>query len=119
VIIDFQGFGLKNVDLSSKGREFTNAVSGLTPKRVRAIYLLNVGLVLRLVVKIAKLVLPRKMTKRMHVIHDYSELKELIDVKYLHTMYGGSMAVDNVPEFYYKQLKDTEPLWSTANKLTP
>jgi hypothetical protein len=118
VIIDFQGFGLRNVDLSSKGREFTNAVSGLTPKRVRKIYLVNVSAMLRLVLKIAKLVLPRKMTKRMHVVYDYSELKETIEDKYLHTMYGGSMSIDNVPEFYYKQLKDTEHLWKSGN-VTP
>jgi len=104
VIIDLEGFGLRNIDLSSKGREFTNAVSGLTPKRVRGIYLVNCNVVLRTALKAAKLILPRKMTKRINVVHDTAQLKEIIDESYLHKKYGGTMNIEEVAEYYYQQI---------------
>jgi hypothetical protein len=68
-VIDLAGFNLlKNADLSSDGRKWTSAVSGALPNRVRSIWILHAGWMFRAIMGAAKLLFPKKMTKRFKVI---------------------------------------------------
>jgi hypothetical protein len=66
IVIDFTGFGWKNLDVSSKGKEVTNALSGLFPKRVRSMYIINSGMLLKAALSLAKFILPKKLMARLH-----------------------------------------------------
>lgn len=66
-VVDFKGFGLSNIDLSPKGIEYSKALSGLYPKRIRKVYLLNGGWLLKLISEGAKLVLSKKLCDRVEM----------------------------------------------------
>jgi hypothetical protein len=57
---------LLDVDLSSKGIEFSKALSGVFPRRIRKVYLLNGGWLLKLITQAATLLLSKKL---MYVTH--------------------------------------------------
>lgn len=67
LVVDFKGFGLSNIDLSPKGIEYSKALSGLFPKRIRKVYLLNGGWLLKIISEGAKLVLSKKLCDRMEI----------------------------------------------------
>jgi len=67
LVVDFKGFGLSNIDLSPKGIEYSKALSGLFPKRIRKVFLLNGGWLLKLISEGAKLVLSKKLCERVEV----------------------------------------------------
>lgn len=88
MIIDFKNFGLSNVDLSAKGIEFSKALSGVFPRRLRKVYLLNGGWLLKLITQAATLLLSKKLIDRME-IGDASGLKNYINDEWLLAPYGG------------------------------
>jgi hypothetical protein len=92
MVIDFKGFGLSNVDLSPKGIEFSKALSGVFPRRIRKVYLLNGGWLLKLISQAATLLLSKKLIDRME-IGDAEGLKNYINDEWLLTNYSGKWAM--------------------------
>jgi len=89
LVVDFKSFGLSNIDLSPKGIEYSKALSGLFPKRIRKVYLVNGGWLLKIISEGAKLVLSKKLCDRVEVISQ-SDLKQAINEEWLLTdRYGG------------------------------
>lgn len=98
---------LLDVDLSSKGIEFSKALSGVFPRRIRKVYLLNGGWLLKLITQAATLLLSKKLmydspshllsislsfTSNTHCrdrmeIGDVSGLKNYIDDEWLLSWY--------------------------------
>lgn len=109
MIIDFKGFSLSNVDFSAKGVEFSKALSGVFPKRIRKVYLFNGGWLLNLIFGAAKMVLSRKLTERVES-GTPEGLKNLIDAKWLLTEYGGDL--DASPKDWIESIKDEEKRWA-------
>lgn len=94
MIIDFKGFGLSNVDLSSKGIEFSKALSGVFPRRIRKVYLMNGGWLLKIITQAASLLLSKKLIERVE-IGDAEGLKNYIEDEWLLSNYGGSWDVSS------------------------
>lgn len=90
IIVDMDGFGWKNMDMSSEGKEFFSALNGLFPRRVRSLCALNGGALLKVAMKAAKLVMSKKMLKRVDVV-DLKQVRELIPPQHLLEEYGGSL----------------------------
>lgn len=88
MVIDFKGFGLSNVDLSPKGIEFSKALSGVFPRRIRKVYLLNGGWLLKLISQAASLLLSKKLIDRVE-IGDVEGLKNYINDEWLLANYQG------------------------------
>jgi len=91
LVVDFKSFGLSNIDLSPKGIEYSKALSGLFPKRIRKVYLVNGGWLLKIISEGAKLVLSKKLCDRVEVISQ-GQLKDNINEEWLLTDYGGKLA---------------------------
>jgi hypothetical protein len=89
-IVDMQEFGWRNLDFSSRGRENSRNMTGLFPKRMRALYVVNHGVLFMAALKAAKLILPKKIHKRIHAL-SLDELRELIPEQNLHPKYGGKL----------------------------
>jgi len=88
LVVDFKSFGLSNIDLSPKGIEYSKALSGLFPKRIRKVYLINGGWLLKLISEGAKLVLSKKLCDRVEVTSPEG-LKNCIPEEWLLAEYGG------------------------------
>jgi len=88
LLVDLKGFGWRNLDMSSKGRESNRAMQGLFPFRIRAIYAFNGGSFLSALVQACKFVLPKKLMSRVHLI-DIAELKSIVEPQYLLKEHGG------------------------------
>lgn len=88
LVVDFKSFGLSNIDLSPKGIEYSKALSGLYPKRIRKVYLLNGGWLLKIISEGAKLVLSKKLCDRVEVTTPEG-LKNAIPEEWLLTEYNG------------------------------
>jgi len=88
LVVDFKGFGLSNVDLSSRGIEYSKALSGMFPKRIRKAYLINGGWLLKVISEAARLLLSKKLVGRMEV-GNVEGLKNYIDDEHLPVDYGG------------------------------
>jgi len=93
-IVDMDGFGWKNMDFSSRGRENSRNMTGLFPKRMRALYVVNPGVLFMAALKAAKLILPKKIHKRIHPL-TLQELRDLIPEQNLHPKYGGKLQLTN------------------------
>jgi len=89
-IIDMQNFGWRNLDFSSRGRENSRNMTGLFPKRMRALYVVNGSILFTAALKAAKLILPKKIHKRIRPI-SMEDLRELIPEQNLHPKYGGKL----------------------------
>jgi len=92
IFVDFEGFGFKNLDMSSEAKEFYNAMTGIFPRRIRQLYVVNGGAILRLALKAGKLILSKKIMKRITTL-DKKMIKELIPDRWLLSEYGGSLQV--------------------------
>ncbi len=101
-IIDMRSFGWNNVDFSSEARDYANAVSGLFPKRLRAIYLVNTNRMITFLLKGAKVVLPKKILERIHLT-DRDNLSLLVDPQFLPKRLGGNLDW-KLPDDYFKQI---------------
>jgi len=88
IVVDFKGFGWKNIDMSSKGRAVNRDVQGTFPFRFRSFYCVNGGSVVGALVQAAKLVVPKKIMSRVNWI-DQTLLKESIPSKSLLKRYDG------------------------------
>jgi len=89
ILVDFEGFGFKNLDLSTEAKEFYHAMTGIFPRRIRSIYVVNGGPILKFALKAGKLVLSKKIMKRISSL-DKKGVKDLIPDKFLLKEYGGS-----------------------------
>lgn len=109
MVIDFKGFGLSNVDLSPKGIEFSKALSGVFPRRIRKVYLLNGGWLLKLISQAATLLLSKKLVDRME-IGDVAGLKNYVSDEWLLTSYGGKwdFTVKDMVESFEKHEAETQ-----------
>jgi len=105
-VVDFKGFGLSNIDLSPKGIEYSKALSGLFPKRIRKVYLLNGGWLLKLISEGAKLVLSKKLCERVEMTTQEG-LKNYIPEQWLLTEYGGKCTFTSA-DWVESALKDEE-----------
>lgn len=88
LVVDFKGFSLFNVDFGPKTIEYSKALSGVFPKRIRKVYLTNGGWLLKLISEGAKLVLSKKLSDRVENITQ-DALKHLIPEEWLLSEYGG------------------------------
>jgi len=97
IIVDFEGFGWKNLDLSSEAKDFYSAMNGLFPRRIRNMYIINTGAIFRFALKAGKFILSAKIMKRIVTV-DKKSLKDLIPDKWLLKEYGGSctMTLDDM-----------------------
>lgn len=93
-VMDCKDFSItKNIDMSPQFRKWSDDVQGILPNRVRGIYIFNAGIFMKALVKLAKLVLPSKLSKRMHMIEE-KNLNDFITKKeHLPTLYGGDISV--------------------------
>ncbi len=69
--------------MSSSGREFKDALAGMFPRRIRSILVVNGGMIVRVAVQAAKLILPKKLTKRIGVISAHEQLKDIVSEEWL------------------------------------
>jgi len=92
IFVDFEGFGWKNLDMSSEAKEFYNAMTGIFPRRIRQLYVVNGGAILRLALKAGKLILSKKIMKRITTL-DKKMIKDLIPDRWLLSEYGGALLV--------------------------
>jgi hypothetical protein len=67
-------------------------VQGVLPNRVRSIYIFNAGILIKALTQLAKLVLPSKLSKRIHVIEE-KDLHSLIPERNLPSHYGGEQTI--------------------------
>jgi len=88
LVVDFKSFSLLNIDFGPKTIEYSKALSGVFPKRIRKVYLTNGGWLLKLISEGAKLVLSKKLCDRVETIHQ-DGLKQAIPEEWLLTEYGG------------------------------
>jgi len=111
LVVDFKDFSLFNVDFGPKTIEYSKALSGVFPKRIRKVYLMNGGWLLKLISEGAKLVLSKKLSDRVETVHQ-DALKQLIPDEWLLRDYGGSSDytvntwVDNVIKEQEKEDKE-------------
>jgi len=88
--INLAGAGWSNVDMSSKGREFTKALTGIFPKRIRKVLLFGGGAFLKAAYEVGKHVLSKKLIERVSFIK-MEELKDNIPAEWLPHEYGGEL----------------------------
>jgi len=117
IIVDMSGFGWKNVDMSSDAKEFYSAMTGMFPRRVRGMYVVNGGHLTRIVLKAGKLILSKKIMKRISVL-DKKGIKELIPPQWLLSELGGTCKLtfdDSVQEIVREEkLRRTSNSTSTT-----
>jgi hypothetical protein len=113
LVVDFKGFGLSNIDLSPKGVEYSKALSGLYPKRIRKVYLLNGGWLLKLIYEGAKLVLSKKLCERVEAT-TADGLKNAIPEEWLLAEYGGKDTFTTAD--WVEGIKKDEEKWSKDDK---
>jgi hypothetical protein len=80
---------MKNVDTSPAGKAWGNALTGNFPVRIRDIYMWNTGMLFSVVLRVARWVMPKKLTKRMHNISK-DDLPDLVPREFLLEEYGGA-----------------------------
>jgi len=90
IVVDFSGFGWKNFDMSADAKEFYSSMTGLFPRRVRGMFIINGGAIVRLALKAGKLILSKKIMKRITIL-DKKSIKDLVPSKWLLTEYGGTL----------------------------
>jgi len=88
LVVDFKGFSLFNVDFGPKTIEYSKALSGVFPKRIRQVFLTNGGWLLKLISEGAKLVLSKKLSERVENVTQEA-LKNIIPEDWLLSEYGG------------------------------
>jgi len=88
-VLEMEGFGLRNIDASHSGIELLKAMQGVFPRRVRQFHVLNGGWVLKIMMGLARRVLPSKLLERINVVANPLQLKEVIDQTWVPTRYGG------------------------------
>lgn len=113
LVVDFKGFGLSNVDLTPKGVEFSKALSGVFPKRIRKVYLVNGGWLLKVIFEGAKLILSKKLVERVEV-GTADGLRNLVPAEHLLTDYGGKFNLSI--RDWVEQLKKDEEVQEKAKK---
>jgi len=108
IVGDLGGFGWKNIDLSPESKEYMAAMSGVFPRRLRDLVAVNGGPLLRLIMKAGKVILPKKIMKRVHVI-DKKALKDLIPDQWLPVEYGGSLKLTT--ESMLAEMRQYDQCW--------
>lgn len=93
MVISLTGASWSNIDLSSKGREWSKAMTGIFPKRMRAVYLTGGGAFLKAAWEVGKHVLAKKLVERMRFVNS-EQLRDEIPENWLLTEYGGKLDVD-------------------------
>lgn len=67
MVQDMKGAGLANLDTSSKGRKWGEALQNNFPTRLSNIYIVNGGWIVKVLLGFAKLVFKKKMVKRIQL----------------------------------------------------
>jgi len=88
-VVEMSGFGWRNLDTSQDGKDLLKAMQGLFPRRIRKFWVINGGYLLRMVMGVAKLLLPAKMIERVDIT-TAAKLQENIEPQWIPTEYGGS-----------------------------
>mmetsp|Transcript_28968 Transcript_28968/g.40770 ORF Transcript_28968/g.40770 Transcript_28968/m.40770 type:complete len:293 (-) Transcript_28968:59-937(-) len=105
-IVDLSGFGFKNLDMKH-GKEVNEALTGVLPRRVRKIYVYGGGLLVKMAMSAAKMVLSKKLMKRVETI-DEAGMKDLIPSEWLLEEYGGNLKLTLAD--YQQQLFESQKL---------
>jgi len=114
LVVDFKSFGLSNIDLSPKGIEYSKALSGLFPKRIRKVYLLNGGWLLKIISEGAKLVLSKKLCERVEITSNEG-LKNAINEEWLlQAEYNGKLAFTAAD--WIESVKKDEEKWAKESQ---
>lgn len=113
LVVDFKGFGLSNIDLSPKGIEYSKALGGLFPKRIRKVYMLNGGWLLKLIEQGAKLVLSKKLCDRVEVVNTEG-LRQNIPEEWLLSEYNGKNGFTVTD--WIEEIKKDEEKWAKEDK---
>lgn len=114
LVVDFKGFGLSNIDLSPKGIEYSKALSGLFPKRIRKVFLLNGGWLLKLISEGAKLVLSKKLCDRVEVTSADGLKNNIPEEWLLAAEYGGKC--EYTVHDWIDDIKKDEEKWTKEDK---
>jgi len=114
LVVDFKGFGLSNIDLSPKGIEYSKALSGLFPKRIRKVFLLNGGWLLKLISEGAKLVLSKKLCDRVEVTNPDGLKNNIPEEWLLAAEYGGKC--EYTVTDWIEDIKKDEEKWTKEDK---
>ncbi|PRP89091.1 hypothetical protein PROFUN_01811 [Planoprotostelium fungivorum] len=91
-VLEMEGFGVRNIDASHDGMEVLKAMQGVFPRRTRQFYVMNGGFVVRMVMGLAKRVLPAKLIERVDTVNN-KKLRELVDDEWIPEKYGGKCQV--------------------------
>lgn len=122
IVVDLKRAGIKNLDLSSKGRELHSAMQGTFPFRVRSMLVVNGGFLINTLLGGAKICLPKKLYDRIKPMHE-EKLKQYITSENLLPQFGGS-APSFTFEDYLKEIQQneerlfTKEIWTTPDGAT-
>jgi len=111
IVVDLKGAGIKNLDMSSKGREIHAAMQGTFPFRVRSMLVTNGGIVIETLVHAAMLALPKKLFNRIKIIKQ-QQLTEYISPEFLLPQFGGTSRPFTFDDFYNEIIATEEDLFS-------
>jgi len=89
-IEDIKGVGLKNFDMKS-GKQLNLAIQNNFPQRIKGIYIVNPGFVVKGLMAIARLFLKKKILDRVRLINKPEDLLNLVDKDQLITYFGGTL----------------------------
>jgi len=112
-VVELSGFGWRNLDTSQDGKDLLKAMQGLFPRRIRQFWVVNGGYLLRMVMGVAKLLLPAKMIERVDTVYT-TKLKENIDSKWIPKEYGGDCEM--TLEGMMKELRQYDAQFNVTNE---
>lgn len=104
MIIDVAGGAMRNLETS---KELTESMTGVLPRRIRKMYVLNGGFLIRMLMQAGKYILPKKLMKRVDML-DMDQLRDLVPPQWLLKEYGGQL--DMGLDHFYKEMKEAEEI---------
>jgi len=118
IVVDLKSAGLRNLDISAKGRESHSALQGTFPFRVRSMLVVNGGFFINALMTGAKLALPKKLYDRIKLM-SASDLKDHIPMDNLLPQFGGSAPPFTFDVYYQEIQKIEEELFSKGTWKIP
>jgi len=101
-VCDMKGFSIfKNINMTTD-RTTSAAISNAFPFRIRQVFIINGGILLSQILKLAKYILPSKISSRLKSV-DLKELKESID--HIPTYIGGDFEYQLDPKTFLASIE--------------
>mmetsp|Transcript_15939 Transcript_15939/g.22178 ORF Transcript_15939/g.22178 Transcript_15939/m.22178 type:complete len:369 (-) Transcript_15939:96-1202(-) len=104
MIIDVAGGAMRNLETS---KELNEAMTGVLPRRIRKMYVLNGGFLIRMLMQAGKYILPKKLMKRVELL-DMDQLRDLVPPEWLLKEYGGQLTLGL--DDFYREMKEAEEI---------